>query len=1235
MISRRKVKLRCGPRTRQCGGRCLPLGLFCRGDVNGTVRSLEDSIKDKSIEHLYLIDARTGELKAKGIGDKYSVSIPSEKWIKGNIITHNHPPLVSDRSSAMYKGQSLSVHDVILAARYDAKEIRAVTTAYRHSMSPKGKWADEKALADSYKRHYDRTVNKMRWDIAFGDLSVDEANASLWHEINKKVAKEMNMNYTRTTLGGFRVDAVEEPQAQDQPSPQPSPKEEIKDPQANPQDETKGSKEMPPTDEASLADLSDKISRLAYAIISRSYKKRIDRFVSIDPVSESVLSGTFVSEGKVVGFTIDIDKQNVETWHPQFQKQDNKMCTVGLSCGNSCVNKSKKCNLGLSQIASPEEIAQLKSLTTDAFNVFKVELQRQYMEFQSATGLRGVLPHLKFAIDRIGIEQKLKAGEAVLSEQSQTPFLASRKGNNAKRDLIMDAYFASHHPDKVGSLEVEDVAAIRSYARPLYYKWTNSILRGNKENLNAVSEHPYVKGFYSGEKEIIEAGKAHISALEKALSKLDSHDGIVYRGLELPEDLIQTTLKKGQWIENGFMSTTKDKGKMYPGNTIMEIRSRNGKDISRIEPLPNDEVLFNRGTALKLVSHRTSKNKGKTMYHLVFDELMRTDSEPVRVDTDAATLGRAKTHLQQLTYRILSRSYRERIDRFVSMDTPTLEMVSGSFISRGRLVGFSLDLSKNKVSTWIVKDRRIDRLDAFRKIQKSKCETGLPCGTTCISKKNKCTVALGTIANASEIRQAKQLTTFLRQETSPPAQPPSSIRDLRKIASAKGVVRYSRMNKSELEAAIKAVDSPAASRQRLQDTLKKKEIATLFATKNALSDYAKDWNTFQKIMAVSGTVGAPALLTAFAYLQGRPQQEAEKIVKDYEAAYGSMAKSAEQEAAKINVAPTEKPAILFVVGGYHNEGSYAQSIKKELNTQANANPNNANYQYLTKDNEIYTFDQEYQPDNTPPGNDRFGDKAENSYNLPHKMFLYHNAIKGYFYQRGDVMRQLYEGITGKGSESPRNEDAQRLAAQIYATAKAGFNLEPVSTMDESELLAEYKKAIGNDFPASKPNKKELEKVILEIRTLRLDINKKKPINILAHGAGGGTAREAIEILSRMGADGEQIAKRVNMVSLSSPTFNLTDVGKKVALEKNFVARNDPFAPVAGKRRFTVPRVKNRESKTFLQDGYTIEKIAEFFDRFNVEKSKFESDQGMTDIHAKWLKAAAKAAAKAANQGGTP
>ena len=1195
--------------------------------MNGTVRSLEDSIKDKSIEHLYIVDARTGELKAKTIGDRYSVSIPSEKGIKGNIITHNHPPLVSDRSSAMYKGQSLSVHDVIIAARYDAKEIRAVTTAYRHSMSPKGKWADEKTLSDSYNKHYDRAIQKMRWDIVFGSLSVDEANASLWHEVNKSVAKEMNMNYARTTLGGFRADAEEPPQERSSPEP-----EQVEE-EVSPQKEG-GNKEIPPTDEASLAELSDKVSRLAYSIISRSYRKRIDRFVSIDPVSESILSGTFVSEGKVVGFTIDIDKQNVETWHPQFQKQDARMCTVGLSCGDSCVNKSKKCNLGLSQIASPEEITQLKSLTTDAFNVFKVELQRQYMEFQSATGLRGVIPHLKFAIDRIGVEQKLKAGEAFLNEQPQTPFLASRKGNNARRDLLMDAYFASHHPDKIGNLDVEDVAAVRSYARPLYYKWTNSILRGNKDNLKAVSEHPYVKGHYSGEKKIIEAGKAHISALEKALNKLDSHDGVVYRGLELPEDLIQTTLKKGQWIENGFMSTTKDKGKMYPGNTVMEIRSRNGKDISKIEPLPNDEVLFNRGTALKLVSHRTSNNKGKTMYHLVFDELVRTDSdELVRTDADAATLGRARTHLQQLTYRILSRSYKERIDRFVSMDTPALDMISGSFLSRGRIVGFSIDLSKNRASTWIVKDRRSDRLDAFRRTQKNKCETGLSCNTTCISKVKKCTLALGTIANSAEIRQAKQLTSFLRQETSPPPQPSLSIRELRKVASSKGVVRYSRMNKSELESAIKAVDSPAASRQRLQDTLKKKEVAELFATKNALSDYAKDWNTFQKIMAVSGTVGAPALLTAFAHLQGRPAQEAEKIAKDYEAAYGSMSDSAEQEAAKLVVKPTEKPAILFIVGGYHNEGSHEALMKDTLEEQAKENPNNPDYEYLVKENEIYTFEQSYQPGNPPPGDDRFNDKAKNSYNLPHKMFLYHNAIKGYFYQRGDVMRQIYEGVTGKGAESPRNEDAQRLAAQLYATAKAKEDLPLISAMDKDDLLAEYKSTTGKTFPMSNPKVKELETVIAGIRASRSELDSQKPINILAHGAGGGTAREAIEILSRMGKEGETIAKRVNLVSLSSPSFNLTDLSKKVALERNLIARNDPFAPVAGKKRYTIPQVKNREYSSFLENKYTIGEIARFFSRLKVEKSKDRAQQEIDLIHNKWTAAAARAAA--ASQGGTP
>jgi hypothetical protein len=440
------------------------------------------------------------------------------------------------------------------------------------------------------------------------------------------------------------------------------------------------------------------------------------------------------------------------------------------------------------------------------------------------------------------------------------------------------------------------------------------------------------------------------------------------------------------------------------------------------------------------------------------------------------------------------------------------------------------------------------------------------------------------------------------------------------------------MNKSELEAAIKAVDSPAASRQRLQDTLKKKEIATLFATKNALSDYAKDWNTFQKIMAVSGTVGAPALLTAFAYLQGRPAQEAEKIAKDYEAAYGAMADSAEQEAAKLVVKPTDKPAILFIVGGYHNEDSHGALMKKELEKQTAANPNNPDYEYLTQENEIYTFEQEYQPDNTPPGNDRFNDKDENSYNLPRKMFLYHNAIKGYFYQRGDVMRQIYEGITGKGAESPRNEDAQRLAAQLYATARAKEDLPLISAMDKDDLLAEYQKTTGKQFPMSDPNLKELKKVVTGIRALRSEIDSQKPINILAHGAGGGTAREAIEILHRMGKEGEAIAKRVNLVSLSSPSFNLTDLSNKVALERNFIARNDPFAPVAGKKRYTIPQVKNREYSTFLENKYTIGEIARFFSRLKVEKSKYEAQQGIDTIHNKWAAAAAKAAA---SQGGNP
>ena len=1483
-------RLNCGTRTRQCGGRCLPNNLFCWGDINGTVRAVEDSIKDKSIEHVYLIDSQTGEVRGQSVGDRYGVSIPSPQNIKGNVVTHNHPSLTWDRNSPLYRGQSLSHQDVLIAAHYDAKEIRAVTTAYRHSMSPQSTWPDSKRLSESYQKHYDRTVNDLRWKIAFNGLDAQEANAILWHEINKKVAKDVGLKYSRTWLNGARADSLRctpgnkpcgkrcIPSRLKCKPTNPSTKKKIAwfgagitatamgtiglvladvkknmtykgEPLRIPPDgipdhitdatydkfqpgdlvrrtftiptvgtflhyavysgkkdgehrffqltnsklnETKGGERLanevlsdyelapdppffsreeifdrmeklrgesfrydplkancehlargivtgkwesqqagnasllsravlssiavtalrlqsifsrnpvanrklgdlkeilsdgepispvevhekilqdlkgvpgkigelcygklmgqyftdvavsarqlavkndaedksqtPPTDDATLADLSDKVSRLAYTLISRSYKERIDRLVSIQAVSDSILSGTFVSQGQVVGFTIDLKKQSVETWHPQVQKQDARVCGTGLSCGNSCINKNKKCNIGLSSIASPEEIAQLKSLVSNAFNTFTIGLQRDYMDMMNATGVRGIIPHLRFAIDRIGVEEKLKVGKEVLDKQGSSPFLDSRNGNDAQRNLLMDAYFASHHPDKVGNLSVEDVAAIRSYGRPLYYKWCNSILRGDTEKLKTVEDHPYVKGHYSDRKEIIAAGKAHINAIESALNKIDKHDGMVYRGLDLPEDLIQQTLKKGQWIENGFMSTTKDKGKMYPGNTVMEIRSRSGRDISAIEPMPNDEVLFNRATTLKLVSHKVSKRKGKNMYHLVFDEMVRSDS-------DVATLNRAKNQLQQVAFRILSRSYKDPIDRFITMDTPTMDSIVGSFVSKGGLIGFSIDLTRNKVSTWMVKDvRRGDRMDAFRRIQKSKCREGFSCGTTCISKRNKCLIDLSRIASQGEIRQAKQITAFLRQGVTPtePAKP-LSIRDMRKIASSKGVVRYSRMNKSELEAAIKAVDSPSAARQRLADTIKKKQAAEFIVNKNALSDYAKDWQTIQKIITLSGAVGAPALATAFLYFQGRPKQEIDKAKQDYQEAFKPMAEAAEQIAGKLNEKVTDKPAIMFIVGGHRNEDSYASDMKKII--EDNSGQDN-DYRYLAEQNDIHVFEQQYQPTSLPPGSSRFSDKSESQYSLRYKSFLYHNAIGRYFDQRGGVLRRMYEGVTGQGDKTPRNQDAIELAAQLYATAKAKSGLISPALMNRGQLEREYQQKVGNHFP-SIISDKALRDVISEIRDMRGESsnygNSTKPINILAHGAGGNTAKEAIEILHRMGGDGKDIAKRINLVTLSTPSMGFADSFGKVKLQRNMVARNDPFMPFTGQDRTILYNVRNREPKTFLENKFAIEQVARYFDRQEVENRQRSLSEALDEIVRQQAKIA-RAMSKAKSKGSKP
>ena len=205
-------KLRCGFKTRQCGGRCVPVTMRCGGnhsaaEIKATVETIENEIKDKTVEHLYTIDSKSGEILEKNIGDRTSVGIDRTDFIKGNIVTHNHPALTNNTRSEYYKGNSFSPQDVLMASAYEAKEMRAVTNTYRHSIKASGTWPSQDILVKSYNWHHHAVTNEMRNDVFWGKRTLDHANGNFWHEVTKRVARDTGMRYSRTTLKGDRVDA--------------------------------------------------------------------------------------------------------------------------------------------------------------------------------------------------------------------------------------------------------------------------------------------------------------------------------------------------------------------------------------------------------------------------------------------------------------------------------------------------------------------------------------------------------------------------------------------------------------------------------------------------------------------------------------------------------------------------------------------------------------------------------------------------------------------------------------------------------------------------------------------------------------------------------------------------------------------------------------------------------------------------------------------------------------------
>jgi hypothetical protein len=115
---------------------------------------------------------------------------------------------------------------------------------------------------------------------------------------------------------------------------------------------------------------------------------------------------------------------------------------------------------------------------------------------------------------------------------------------------------------------------------------------------------------------------ARVEALNRALDKLPAHEGPVFRGTNLPPEVLGQYQPGAIVTESGFLSTSRDltvaQSEAFAGNVEFRILSKSGRDISSLSVLPDEqEVLFRTDVPFYVVDRRTDLHTGITIIEMI------------------------------------------------------------------------------------------------------------------------------------------------------------------------------------------------------------------------------------------------------------------------------------------------------------------------------------------------------------------------------------------------------------------------------------------------------------------------------------------------------------------------------------------------------------------------------------------------------------------------------------------
>jgi hypothetical protein len=116
--------------------------------------------------------------------------------------------------------------------------------------------------------------------------------------------------------------------------------------------------------------------------------------------------------------------------------------------------------------------------------------------------------------------------------------------------------------------------------------------------------------------------QARIDALNRALDKLPPHNGPVFRGTDLPPEVLAQYHPGAVVSESAFVSTSMDLGvaqsTAFAGNVEFRILSKTGRDISSVSMFPSErEVLFTTDVPFYVVDRRPDPFTGRTIIEMI------------------------------------------------------------------------------------------------------------------------------------------------------------------------------------------------------------------------------------------------------------------------------------------------------------------------------------------------------------------------------------------------------------------------------------------------------------------------------------------------------------------------------------------------------------------------------------------------------------------------------------------